>query len=62
MEPEASVSQWILGAREGDSRAIGELWQRYFGRVKGESQIVPGTGSSSFGGLDQVLGDTPSPD
>jgi DNA-directed RNA polymerase specialized sigma24 family protein len=136
MEPEASVSQWILGAREGDSRAIGELWQRYFGRlvflarqklasaprrvrdeedlalsafasfckaveqgrlpdlvdrhdlwkllitmtaqkavdelrregrqkrgcgrVKGESQIVPGTGSSSFGGLD--LGDTPSPE
>ena len=31
--PEPSVSQWILGAKQGDSQAIGRLWQSYFERL-----------------------------
>jgi len=32
-QPEPSVSRWILGAKEGDSQAIGRLWQCYFERL-----------------------------
>ncbi len=31
--PEPSVSKWILGAKQGDSRAVGRLWQCYFERL-----------------------------
>ena len=31
--PEPSISQWILGAKQGDSQAIGRLWQCYFERL-----------------------------
>ncbi|MGA2060568.1 MAG: ECF-type sigma factor [Thermoguttaceae bacterium] len=30
MSCEESVSQWIVGAKQGDSQAIEKLWQRYF--------------------------------
>ena len=35
MQPESehSVSQWIVGAKRGDSEAVRALWQRYFGRL-----------------------------
>jgi DNA-directed RNA polymerase specialized sigma24 family protein len=33
MPCEQSVSQWIVGAQKGDSRAIGALWQCYFERL-----------------------------
>jgi DNA-directed RNA polymerase specialized sigma24 family protein len=32
-KPEPSISQWILGAKQGDSQAIGRLWQCYFERL-----------------------------
>jgi DNA-directed RNA polymerase specialized sigma24 family protein len=32
-EPDASISQWIVGAQEGDSQAIDALWQCYFERL-----------------------------
>jgi len=32
-QPEPSISQWILGAKQGDSQAVGRLWQRYFERL-----------------------------
>jgi DNA-directed RNA polymerase specialized sigma24 family protein len=28
-----SISQWVLGAKRGDSQAIGALWQCYFERL-----------------------------
>ncbi len=31
--PEPSISQWILGAKQGDSQAVGRLWQCYFERL-----------------------------
>jgi DNA-directed RNA polymerase specialized sigma24 family protein len=31
--PEPSISQWILGAKNGDSAAVGRLWQCYFERL-----------------------------
>jgi DNA-directed RNA polymerase specialized sigma24 family protein len=30
MSDEESVSQWIVGVKQGDSKAINKLWQRYF--------------------------------
>jgi DNA-directed RNA polymerase specialized sigma24 family protein len=33
--PELSISQWVLGAKRGDSQAIGQLWQCYFERLVG---------------------------
>lgn len=33
MEPESSVSQWIVGVKRGDSEAAQALWQRYFARL-----------------------------
>ena len=32
-QPEPSISQWILGAKQGDSEAVGRLWQCYFERL-----------------------------
>jgi DNA-directed RNA polymerase specialized sigma24 family protein len=32
-QPDMSISQWIVGAQKGDSRAIGALWQCYFERL-----------------------------
>jgi DNA-directed RNA polymerase specialized sigma24 family protein len=32
-QPVPSVSQWILGAKQGDSQAIARLWQCYFERL-----------------------------
>ena len=32
-QPELSISQWVLGAKRGDSQAIGALWQCYFERL-----------------------------
>ena len=32
-EPEKSVTQWILGAKRGDSQAVRRLWQCYFERL-----------------------------
>jgi DNA-directed RNA polymerase specialized sigma24 family protein len=32
-QSEPSVSRWILGAKEGDSQAVGQLWQCYFERL-----------------------------
>jgi DNA-directed RNA polymerase specialized sigma24 family protein len=32
-QSEPSVSQWILGAKQGDSQAVGQLWQCYFERL-----------------------------
>jgi hypothetical protein len=34
-QPEPSISRWILGAKQGDSQAIGRLWQCYFERLVG---------------------------
>jgi DNA-directed RNA polymerase specialized sigma24 family protein len=34
-QPELSISQWVLGAKRGDSQAIGQLWQCYFERLVG---------------------------
>ena len=33
MSDEASVSQWILGAKQGQSVAVQRLWERYFARL-----------------------------
>lgn len=30
MQREESVSQWIVGAKQGDCQAVQELWKRYF--------------------------------
>lgn len=30
---ERSISQWIVGAKRGDTQAVEALWQRYFGRL-----------------------------
>ena len=32
-QPEPSISQWILGAKRGDSQAVAGLWRRYFERL-----------------------------
>ena len=32
-QSELSISQWVLGAKRGDSQAIGALWQCYFERL-----------------------------
>lgn len=32
-ELEPSISHWILGAKQGDSQAVGELWRCYFQRL-----------------------------
>ena len=32
-QPDLSISQWIVGAQEGDSRAVSALWQCYFERL-----------------------------
>jgi hypothetical protein len=29
----SSVSQWIAGAKAGDSEAVRRLWERYFGQL-----------------------------
>jgi DNA-directed RNA polymerase specialized sigma24 family protein len=34
-EREPSVSQWIVGAKRGDSEAINALWRCYFGQLVG---------------------------
>src|SRR5262245_48795135 len=35
MTPQGSVTRWIDLARQGDSQAAGQLWQRYFRRLVG---------------------------
>jgi RNA polymerase sigma factor (sigma-70 family) len=32
-DPQPSISQWILGAKQGHSQAIDALWKRYFDRL-----------------------------
>jgi DNA-directed RNA polymerase specialized sigma24 family protein len=32
-EARPSVSEWIVGAKQGDSRAVQALWQRYFDQL-----------------------------
>lgn len=38
MRPDGSVTQWIHAAREGDTDALQQLWERYFQRLVGLAQ------------------------
>ena len=57
MDTQASITQWIEGARQGDGGAGQRLWEKYYRRLIGMARVKLGDGAKRVADEDDVAVD-----